>query len=244
MSIRLMSDVFRRVHGMPSGRRMLLVVLADFANDEGVCWPSIKSLALNADLGERHVSAELKELMRAGFLAIEEVAGKSNVYRLSIERGVNHSSPQGMNHSSGVNHSSSRTTVQGGDEPQATPTPAPQAITTTLNPHKTISEPSRRAQAFAQPRAMTYPPAFEEFWEAYPKKKSKGDAFKAWKQLRPDADLRAHMLRSVEQLSRSDDWRKESGKYVPYPASWIRAEGWLDVVEVKVERMRTMQAFP
>lgn len=227
---------------------MLLIVLADFANDEGVCWPSIKSLARHADLGERHVSAELKELAKDGYLTIEEHAGKSNHYRLNIPEGVNHGSgvkrSRGMNPSSGVNRSASRTTVQGGDEPQATPTPAPQAITTTLNPHKTISEPSRRAQAFAQPRAMTYPPAFEEFWEAYPKKKSKGDAFKAWKQLRPDADLRAHMLRSVEQLSRSDDWRKESGKYVPYPASWIRAEGWLDVVEVKVERMRTMQAFP
>src|SRR5687767_7008974 len=92
MSIQLMSDVLRNVHGMPSGRRMLLLALANFANGEGLCWPSIKSLALDADLGERHVSAELKELAKAGYITIEEHAGKSNHYRLHIAQGVNHSS--------------------------------------------------------------------------------------------------------------------------------------------------------
>lgn len=151
MAVRLMADVFRHVHGMPSGRRMLLLVLADFANADGVCWPSIKSLAANADLGERHVSGELKQLVKDGYLTIEEHAGKSHHYRICI--------PEGVNHSSGVNRSASRTTVQGGDEPQATTGDEPQAtpplnhsspplrLTTNEPPVLTTNEPPVSASA-------------------------------------------------------------------------------------------------
>lgn len=151
MSVRLMGEVFKHVHGIPSGRRMLLLVLADFANDEGVCWPSIKSLATNADLGERHVSGELKALARDGYISIEEHAGKSNHYRVH--------SPKGMNHSSGVNQSASRTPVQGGDEPQFTTGDEPQAtpplnhsspplrLTPIEPPDRTTKEPSKGARS-------------------------------------------------------------------------------------------------
>ena len=243
-----MSDVLRYVHGMPSGRRTLLMALANFANGEGVCWPSIKSLAEDADLGERHVSAELKTLAKDGFITIVEVPGKSNHYRIHIPQGMNCGSgvrcAKGVNHSSGVNHSASRTTVQGRGEPQCTPGDEPQDTPTTLNRHKTVNEPSVRAQAAAQPRVMRYSPEFEEFWEAYPKKKSKGEAFKAWNQLRPDAGLRERMIGAVARLARSSDWREANGKYIPFPASWIRDEGWEDVIEVRVEQARVVAPVP
>ena len=69
---------------------------------------------------------------------------------------------------------------------------------------------------------------FERFWEAYPKKKNKGDGEKAWRVVRPDAALLSRILEAVEVAKRGDDWRKESGKYIPYPASWLRAKGWED----------------
>ena len=70
---------------------------------------------------------------------------------------------------------------------------------------------------------------FEQLWDAYPKKKNKGDAEKAWRAVRPDAALIARILEAVEVAKHSDDWRKEGGKYIPYPASWLRAKGWEDV---------------
>lgn len=115
MSVRLMSSVLRNVRGLPSGQRLLLVVLADFANDEGYCWPSIGTLARHCDMTERHVSALLKELQRAGYLAIGEQRGRSNAYWLAI--------PEGMNSSSGVNCTSGVNSSSGGDELHFTPTP-------------------------------------------------------------------------------------------------------------------------
>jgi hypothetical protein len=72
---------------------------------------------------------------------------------------------------------------------------------------------------------------FQRFWEMYPKKKSKGVAEKAFAQLNPDEQLLATMLATIERAKKSDDWLKEGGKFIPYPATWLRAKGWLDVIE-------------
>jgi hypothetical protein len=32
----------------------------------------------------------------------------------------------------------------------------------------------------------------------------------------------------VEQAKQSEDWIKENGKYIPHPATWLNAKGWLD----------------
>lgn len=69
---------------------------------------------------------------------------------------------------------------------------------------------------------------FERFWAAYPRKKSKGDAERAWKVLRPDALLQDRIMAGVQRAVASADWQREEGKFVPYPASWLRARGWED----------------
>jgi len=69
---------------------------------------------------------------------------------------------------------------------------------------------------------------FDLFWPAYPKKKSKGDAEKAWKTINPDTELFDKIMAGVEQAKKSTDWTKESGKYIPYPATWLRSKGWED----------------
>lgn len=75
-------------------------------------------------------------------------------------------------------------------------------------------------------------PEFSKFWEFYPKKKSKGDAYKAWLQTAAIRPPLASILKAVVVLKNSPDWQREGGQYVPYPASWLRAWGWADVAEV------------
>lgn len=79
------------------------------------------------------------------------------------------------------------------------------------------------------PLVRTEPGAdFERFWSIYPKRRSKADAFKAWLQLKPDQELVTTILAAVERWSRSTEWRKDGGQFIPYPASWLRAHGWQD----------------
>lgn len=70
--------------------------------------------------------------------------------------------------------------------------------------------------------------AFERFWAAYPKKKSKGQAEKAWAKLKPDDLLLHTMLSKVEQAKHTPEWKKERGQFIPHPATWLNARGWED----------------
>lgn len=88
---------------------------------------------------------------------------------------------------------------------------------------------------------------FKEFWEAYPKKKSKGQAERAWKQIKPDQALLETMLGSIGVAKRSLDWQKEGGQYIPHPATWLRAKGWEDGKDVLPNAeggVRSPQAIP
>lgn len=67
--------------------------------------------------------------------------------------------------------------------------------------------------------------AFDEFYNAYPKKKSKMDAEKAWVKHNPPID---QVLKALTWQKQSKDWKEQNGKFIPHPASYINAGGWLD----------------
>ncbi len=69
---------------------------------------------------------------------------------------------------------------------------------------------------------------FNEFWKSYPKKRSKGQAEKAWSKIKPDAELFAAMMQGLDRAKRCLDWLKDGGQYIPYPATWLNAKGWED----------------
>jgi len=72
------------------------------------------------------------------------------------------------------------------------------------------------------------PEQFEAWWAIYPRKRSKGDAEKAWRALHPDSELVERIMRATTRARTSRDWMKDAGEFIPYPASWLRAKGWLD----------------
>lgn len=69
---------------------------------------------------------------------------------------------------------------------------------------------------------------FEKFFTAYPKKRSKGQAEKAWAKLKPNEHLVGVILRAVERAKTSAEWTRADGQYIPYPATWLNAKGWED----------------
>lgn len=79
---------------------------------------------------------------------------------------------------------------------------------------------------------------FEKFWQAYPKKKSKGHAEKTWMKLKPSEQLLETMLSTIERAKTSEEWTKENGKYIPYPSTWLNAKGWEDEYDTPQENKR------
>ena len=71
---------------------------------------------------------------------------------------------------------------------------------------------------------------FDKFWEAYPNKKSKPIALKAWLKHKPDINV---VMKSLTIFKKCEQWTRDKGRYIPHPASWLNAEGWNDVIETK-----------
>lgn len=83
---------------------------------------------------------------------------------------------------------------------------------------------------------------FDTWWQCYPKKRNRGQALKAWRAIKPDKQLVDTMIRAVDNAMQSADWQKDRGKFIPYPATWLRAQGWLDQFEVEVVATNTSGA--
>lgn len=74
---------------------------------------------------------------------------------------------------------------------------------------------------------------FLEFWQAYPKKRSRDAAWRVWRSRKPPL---ARCLVAIAQLRRTEEWRKDGGRFVPHAANWLSAGGWNDVPEVDLRR--------
>lgn len=66
---------------------LVFLALADFANDEGECWPSMRRVAEKARVTERGAQKIVRRLEAGGWLTIEAGGGRGgcNFYRLNPE---------------------------------------------------------------------------------------------------------------------------------------------------------------
>lgn len=100
-----------------------------------------------------------------------------------------------------------------------------------------VGEDDKHAQPAPKARASLVD-NFDEFWQAYPKKRAKDDAMKAFAKRKPDRELLDQMLKAIEAQKRSDDWLKDNGQFIPYPATWLNDARWMDERTVIHEPIR------
>lgn len=75
---------------LTSTHKLVLLALADWANDEGLCWPSISRLSIKTSLASRSVQRLIRQLEEMGFIRRDEVTGKGNRYWISIPMTESH----------------------------------------------------------------------------------------------------------------------------------------------------------
>lgn len=76
---------------------------------------------------------------------------------------------------------------------------------------------------------------FNIFWNKYPKRVGKEKAKKAFFKICLEDVVFRKILEALEKFKKTDDWKKEKGKYIPYPASWINQKRWNDEFEVEIQ---------
>ncbi|MBP3945142.1 helix-turn-helix domain-containing protein [Psychrobacter sp. K31L] len=127
MSFTLMAQTMKLNVGSLA-KKMVLIKLADQANDDGLCWPSYQTIAEACQVSRRTVIRHIKSLEEDGYLNITKTYDKankknfSNRYQLTISRGVK------MSLVTESHHPSDNVTVSGDTESLPSDRESPEPI--------------------------------------------------------------------------------------------------------------------
>jgi hypothetical protein len=70
--------------------------------------------------------------------------------------------------------------------------------------------------------------AFDEFWQAYPRKTAKGAAEKNWAKIKPTPAMTERILQAITEQRQTEQWQRDGGRYIPHPATWLNQKRWED----------------
>ena len=196
------------LRGISPTEKLLLLALANYADERMRCWPSQRRLAEDTCLTDRTVRSLLAELERRGMLSRlrrdrDDASRTTDVITLHFAGEVVTSASGGAEMISG----GVRKELPGGAE--------------TVSGH----EPSTNHQS----EQTDEPEGFADWWEGYPKKVSKGSARKAYKV----ALKKITAERLLAALERHQFAREQ--QFVPNPATWLNGERWLDGLSERPE---------
>lgn len=121
----------------------------------------------------------------------------------------------------GVEENAEKSEVQGKAEPASLP-PARRPAVKRASQHGWSWLTVHPDEANAQ-----HADRFESFWDAYPRRESPRDAWKAWQKLLAEwtDDLERRIDESLAAHCRSAQWAEDKSK-IPHPATWINSRRW------------------
>jgi Helix-turn-helix domain len=102
MSIRLMSQVWEDARIQSQAELLVLLALADHARDDGLCWPSIRTIAAKARIEERSAQRILRRLIEKELVELVSKGGcidGQNVPNRYKVKGGDFRSPHGLTES-------------------------------------------------------------------------------------------------------------------------------------------------
>jgi hypothetical protein len=106
------------------------------------------------------------------------------------------------------------------------------AMNTATVPNPTVPNPTVPTEPDQPPASgrhgADYPKLFDVFWQEYPKKIGKGEARKSWNRIKPTMALFEKILTSVQLAKQSGQWRRDGGRFIPNPATWLNQGRWDD----------------
>lgn len=83
MSTKVLSHVMKSSRSV-NAARLVLFVLAEAADESGICWPGHAAIAAGAAVSEKTVERSIEELERLGELAVEKGTRRGNRYQVRV----------------------------------------------------------------------------------------------------------------------------------------------------------------
>lgn len=233
-----MSDVLKSDIG-PISKRFVLLVLADAANEEGVCWPSMGTIAARVGCSLSTARAAVGELESDGLLRRtmrpkERNRNQSNWYELNVTA---IGGPTGNRWE--VPPDSGGSPTEDRRENHHLNQLEPKDLLTKVSETSDLDQGRQDETGLfdtpATPSVQaSLPEGFDQFWATYPRKKAKKAALGKYR-----AALKSkHSAESImDGLRRSlAEWTKAgtTDEFIPYPATWLNQERFADGAEEQV----------
>ena len=109
------------------------------------------------------------------------------------------------------------------------PSTAPSTAPTTAPTDARIREEGRkedgRKEEGREEEQKAQEQAFSLFWQAYPRKVGKQEAFAAFLDTKVEITT---LLQALERHKASEEWQRQSGRFIPNPANYLRARRFED----------------
>lgn len=77
-------------------------------------------------------------------------------------------------------------------------------------------------------KGLVYTSDFLSFYEAYPRKVARDVAWKSWQKRNGDRPEVSVLISAIENQKKSEQWQKDSGQFIPHPATWLNQGRWAD----------------
>jgi hypothetical protein len=257
---------------MPPTPKSVLIALADYANDQGHCHPSIELIRQRTCFGKDAVIEAIAWLEGAGLVTADRSNGRHTVYRVTpstfnsaysrpSRRAAARTSagqttraalrvavgqPDGLSLGVRIPGQQSQVSETSRAEPPVGQTnrsgsPLDQSgcpVDQSGCPSKPVGQPdtnhqeppltTKNHQRARKRRVVEVGEGFLTFWSIYPQKVARPDAERAWAALAPDDELQTRICAAVALKAKSQRWREEGGRYVPYPATFLNKRRWED----------------
>ena len=111
-------------------------------------------------------------------------------------------------------------------------------INTQINKQRTNNQQTtNNKQGCKELKNNIYTSEFLTFYNSYPKHVGKADAWKAWKKHNGNLPPVDDLISKINEFKETEDWKKENGKFIPHPATWLNGKRWED--ELKIEKKET-----
>jgi len=205
------------LRGVAQGAKLLLIVLANYADEDGECWPSQKRLAEDTGMTDRGVRKLLAGLVLSGFVT-RRVRNRRDGSRGTDVITLHLDGPYQRND----------------DPPEQKPAKGksaePRAVITGTKVQLS-AEPGSGLTTFEPSLEPSMEPSlkrardFERFWEAYPEKKGKRAAELAFVKALKRGTIDQMIWAIEDAKSHSKKWLEG---YIPNPATWLNQDRWND----------------
>lgn len=196
--------------------KLLYGEISSLTNKTGYCFAANAYFAELYGLTERTIRRMLADLQEYGYIRIED--GNGGRLRRRIYAGINPLSPAAPNPDKNVR--------EPGQKCPGNPDKNVRRNNKYINQENNPPKAPQGAGADIWDKA-----AWDRFWAIYPRKVDKAKAIRAWNKLKADRKLMQIMSAALKAQRASEEWRRDNGRAIPYPSTWLNNRRWEDELE-------------